>query len=63
MFLIFFRPHETVTPVEDPVVREVSYVLKEWSTTWKQLYMVGASFKVDIAFAWKSAYTSGSIYK
>lgn len=31
-------PHETVTPVEDPVVREVNYVLREWSIIWKRLY-------------------------
>ena len=35
-----FRPHETVTPLEDPVVREVNYVLREWNTTWKRLYVV-----------------------
>lgn len=35
-----FRPHETVTPVEDPVVREVNYVLREWSIIWKRLYTV-----------------------
>uniref|UniRef100_UPI00358E5EA5 dedicator of cytokinesis protein 4 isoform X3 n=1 Tax=Myxine glutinosa TaxID=7769 RepID=UPI00358E5EA5 len=31
--------YETVTPVEDPTVTEVTITLREWGTLWKQLYL------------------------
>lgn len=31
---------ETVTPLEDPVVRETTLVLREWNGIWKNLYVV-----------------------
>ena len=37
---IIFRPHATVCPLEDPVVREVKFVLREWAIFWKRLYVV-----------------------
>ena len=33
-------PDEVVVPKEDPVVQEVSDVLREWSIVWKKLYIV-----------------------
>lgn len=35
---------ESVMPVEDPVVREVTLVLREWSDIWKRLYVVSRFF-------------------
>lgn len=31
---------ESVIPLEDPVVREVTLVLREWGGIWKRLYVV-----------------------
>lgn len=36
------RPHETVVPLEDPIVTEVTSTLQEWALLWKQLYVVGS---------------------
>ncbi|CAB1435245.1 unnamed protein product [Pleuronectes platessa] len=33
-------PHETVLPLEDPIVTEVTSTLQEWALLWKQLYVV-----------------------
>lgn len=33
---------ESVIPLEDPVVREVTLVLREWGGIWKRLYVVSA---------------------
>ncbi|KAM7421851.1 hypothetical protein PAMA_010079 [Pampus argenteus] len=33
------RPHETVVPLEDPVITEVTSTLQEWALLWKQLYV------------------------
>ncbi|KAM7401548.1 hypothetical protein PAMP_016855 [Pampus punctatissimus] len=32
-------PHETVVPLEDPVITEVTSTLQEWALLWKQLYV------------------------
>jgi hypothetical protein len=32
---------ESVVPLEDPVVREVTLVLREWGDIWKKIYVVG----------------------
>ncbi|KAL5015298.1 hypothetical protein ScPMuIL_009568 [Solemya velum] len=32
-------PYETVTPIEEPAVKEAAYVLREWSTLWKDLFV------------------------
>lgn len=37
------RPHETVVPLEDPIVTEVTSTLQEWALLWKQLYVVSSS--------------------
>lgn len=34
---------ESVIPLEDPVVREVTLVLREWGGIWKRLYVVSES--------------------
>lgn len=31
---------ESVVPVEDPVVREVTLVLREWGRIWKAIFVV-----------------------
>lgn len=36
------RPQETVVPLEDPVVTEVTATLQDWALLWKQLYVVRA---------------------
>ncbi|TMS01412.1 Dedicator of cytokinesis protein 3 [Larimichthys crocea] len=33
-------PHETVVPLEDPIVTEVTSTLQEWALLWKQLYVL-----------------------
>lgn len=39
---------ESVIPVEDPVVREVTLVLREWADIWKKLYVVSIFSKSDL---------------
>jgi len=34
------RPHQTVTAVEDSVVKEVTDVLREWGIIWKRQFVV-----------------------
>lgn len=38
---------ESVTPLEDPVVREVTLVLREWSVIWKNLYVERETYKFN----------------
>lgn len=40
--LFFYRQYETVVPLEDSVVTEVTATLQEWAVLWKQLYVVRA---------------------
>ncbi|KAF7656728.1 hypothetical protein LDENG_00036720 [Lucifuga dentata] len=40
-------PHETVAPLEDPIVTEVTSTLQEWASLWKQLYV---KHKVDLFY-------------
>ncbi|XP_037304280.2 dedicator of cytokinesis protein 3 isoform X6 [Pungitius pungitius] len=40
-------PHETVVPLEDPTLTEVSSTLQEWALLWKQLYV---KHKVDLFY-------------
>lgn len=40
--LFFSRQYETVVPLEDSVVTEVTATLQEWAVLWKQLYVVRA---------------------
>lgn len=40
-FILFLsRQYETVVPLEDSVVTEVTATLQEWAVLWKQLYVV-----------------------
>ncbi|RUS82675.1 hypothetical protein EGW08_009578, partial [Elysia chlorotica] len=32
-------PYETVTPVEDAIIKELTYVLREWNQRWKTLFV------------------------
>ncbi|KAJ9596324.1 hypothetical protein L9F63_012657, partial [Diploptera punctata] len=36
---------ESVIPIEDPVVREVTLVLREWGNIWKKLYVDRETYK------------------
>ncbi|XP_052125383.1 dedicator of cytokinesis protein 4 isoform X2 [Frankliniella occidentalis] len=38
-------PVDSVVPIEDPVVREVTLVLREWGIIWKRLYVERENFK------------------
>ncbi|XP_066601007.1 dedicator of cytokinesis protein 3 isoform X2 [Prorops nasuta] len=38
---------ESVVPVEDPVVREVTLVLREWGGIWKRLYVERENYKFN----------------
>lgn len=41
IFVLFFSSqYETVVPLEDSVVTEVTATLQEWAVLWKQLYVV-----------------------
>ncbi|XP_061582995.1 dedicator of cytokinesis protein 3-like isoform X8 [Cololabis saira] len=40
-------PNETVVPLEDPIVTEVTSTLQEWALLWKQLYV---KHKVDLFY-------------
>ncbi|KAF3690419.1 Dedicator of cytokinesis protein 3 Modifier of cell adhesion Presenilin-binding protein [Channa argus] len=37
-------PNETVVPLEDPIVTEVTSTLQEWALLWKQLYVMVKMF-------------------
>jgi len=38
--IFLYRLFESVIPIEDPVVREVTLVLREWGNIWKRLFVV-----------------------
>ncbi|XP_064162033.1 dedicator of cytokinesis protein 3 isoform X4 [Anguilla rostrata] len=40
-------PYETVVPLEDPIITEVTCTLQEWAVLWKQLYV---KHKVDLFY-------------
>uniref|UniRef100_A0A3P8W8S1 Dedicator of cytokinesis 3 n=1 Tax=Cynoglossus semilaevis TaxID=244447 RepID=A0A3P8W8S1_CYNSE len=40
-------PDETVVPLEDPIITEVTSTLQEWALLWKQLYV---KHKVDLFY-------------
>ncbi|XP_014256869.1 dedicator of cytokinesis protein 3 isoform X2 [Cimex lectularius] len=50
---IHIKPHKTddvsccepVTPAEDPVIHEVTQVLREWNTIWKNLFVARENYK------------------
>ncbi|XP_014603723.1 PREDICTED: dedicator of cytokinesis protein 3 isoform X1 [Polistes canadensis] len=39
---------ESVIPLEDPVVREVTLVLREWDGIWKRLYVERETYKFSV---------------
>uniref|UniRef100_A0AAY4E1Y9 Dedicator of cytokinesis 4b n=1 Tax=Denticeps clupeoides TaxID=299321 RepID=A0AAY4E1Y9_9TELE len=44
MFHLYFVTHrqfETVIPIEDSVITEMTVTLRDWGTMWKQLFVVG----------------------
>ncbi|KAG5836573.1 hypothetical protein ANANG_G00256770 [Anguilla anguilla] len=40
-------PYESVVPLEDPIITEVTCTLQEWAVLWKQLYV---KHKVDLFY-------------
>jgi len=54
MPLFVCRQYETVVPLEDPIITEVTSTLQEWSVLWKQLYVVSleASQKPTLLETW-----------
>uniref|UniRef100_A0AAY4E0L2 Dedicator of cytokinesis 4 n=1 Tax=Denticeps clupeoides TaxID=299321 RepID=A0AAY4E0L2_9TELE len=47
MFHLYFVTHrqfETVIPIEDSVITEMTVTLRDWGTMWKQLFVVGDLF-------------------
>lgn len=61
---------ESVIPLEDPVVREVTLVLREWGGIWKRLYVVSILYYIPYFFylafndkhLWLCALTKGTEY-
>ncbi|KAG2471119.1 DOCK3 protein, partial [Polypterus senegalus] len=45
--------YETVTPLEDPIVTEVTSTLQEWAVLWKQLYVNQLSAAGNRAAMWR----------
>lgn len=39
-YVCFCRQFETVIPVEDSVITEMTSTLRDWGAMWKQLYVV-----------------------
>ncbi|XP_051667452.1 dedicator of cytokinesis protein 3-like [Manacus candei] len=46
--------YETVVPLEDSVVTEVTATLQEWAVLWKQLYVVRTVLLLGISDAFQS---------
>ena len=46
--MFFNRPDEVITPKDDPIVQEISDVLREWSLVWKRLYAVSFNSSFSI---------------
>ena len=42
--LVLFSPFESIIPIEDRVIKEVTFVLREWNVAWKKLFVVSFSF-------------------
>lgn len=40
LWILPCRQHETVIPGDLPLIQEVTSTLREWSTIWRQLYVV-----------------------
>nr|XP_022902417.1 dedicator of cytokinesis protein 3 isoform X2 [Onthophagus taurus] len=59
---------ESVVPLEDPIVREVTLVLREWSDIWKKLYVERETYKFDTVgkvmrdlLEWRRQLVSGTL--
>ena len=42
--VIPFRYYEVVHPQVEPIVQEVTTVLREWGIIWKKLYLVSVKY-------------------
>ena len=38
--LMVYRPAEKVIPKEDPIIKEMTDVLRAWGDIWKKVYVV-----------------------
>ncbi|XP_065173337.1 dedicator of cytokinesis protein 3 isoform X2 [Atheta coriaria] len=59
---------ESVVPLEDPVVREVTLVLREWNEIWKRLFVERETYKFDTVgkvmrdlLEWRRQLVSGTL--
>ncbi|XP_015839076.1 dedicator of cytokinesis protein 3 isoform X1 [Tribolium castaneum] len=59
---------ESVVPLEDPVVREVTLVLREWGDIWKKLYVQREHYKFETVgkvmrdlLEWRRQLVSGTL--
>lgn len=55
------RQHETVIPGDLPLIQEVTTTLREWSTIWRQLYVVSEGFQPGNG-AVEPSCTSGRVF-
>ncbi|KAJ3625686.1 hypothetical protein MTP99_016235 [Tenebrio molitor] len=59
---------ESVVPLEDPVVREVTLVLREWGDIWKKIYVQREHYKFETVgkvmrdlLEWRRQLVSGTL--
>ncbi|XP_074036384.1 dedicator of cytokinesis spg isoform X2 [Leptinotarsa decemlineata] len=59
---------ESVVPVEDPVIREVTLVLREWGTIWKEIFVERNTYKFETVgkvmrdlLEWRRQLVSGTL--
>ncbi|KAG5887501.1 hypothetical protein JTB14_023686 [Gonioctena quinquepunctata] len=59
---------ESVVPVEDPVIREVTLVLREWGTIWKEIFVERNIYKFETVgkvmrdlLEWRRQLVSGTL--
>ncbi|KAK9889841.1 hypothetical protein WA026_007205 [Henosepilachna vigintioctopunctata] len=59
---------ESVVPIEDPVIREVTLVLREWGDIWKKLFVNRENYKFETVgkvmrdlLGWRRQLVSGTL--
>ncbi|KAL3269371.1 hypothetical protein HHI36_008441, partial [Cryptolaemus montrouzieri] len=59
---------ESVVPIEDPVIREVTLVLREWGDIWKKLFVNRENYKFETVgkvmrdlLEWRRQLVSGTL--
>jgi hypothetical protein len=48
--ICLYRLFESVIPIEDTVVREVTLVLREWGNIWKRLFVVSIAEVAEMKY-------------